>query len=84
MTVLGVVGAGTMGAGIAQLSAAAGFRTLLHDPVPVPLGIAIWGLAGFGVGLSYAPLSVTMRTNSPVAERGLSGTATRRARSTAK
>ena len=32
MTVLGVVGAGTMGAGIAQLGAAAGMRTLLHDP----------------------------------------------------
>ncbi|HEV7845214.1 MAG TPA: 3-hydroxyacyl-CoA dehydrogenase NAD-binding domain-containing protein [Thermoleophilaceae bacterium] len=29
---LGVVGAGTMGAGIAQLAAAAGMRTLLHDP----------------------------------------------------
>jgi 3-hydroxybutyryl-CoA dehydrogenase len=34
VTVLGVVGAGTMGAGIAQLGAAAGMRTLLHDPVP--------------------------------------------------
>ena len=33
MTTLGVVGAGTMGAGIAQLGAAAGMRTLLHDPV---------------------------------------------------
>jgi 3-hydroxybutyryl-CoA dehydrogenase len=31
---LGVVGAGTMGAGIAQLGCAAGMRTLLHDPVP--------------------------------------------------
>jgi 3-hydroxybutyryl-CoA dehydrogenase len=30
--VIGVVGAGTMGAGIAQLAAAAGARTLLHDP----------------------------------------------------
>jgi 3-hydroxybutyryl-CoA dehydrogenase len=30
---IGVVGAGTMGAGIAQLGAAAGMRTLLHDPV---------------------------------------------------
>jgi 3-hydroxybutyryl-CoA dehydrogenase len=30
---LGVVGAGTMGAGIAQLGAAAGMRTLLYDPV---------------------------------------------------
>jgi 3-hydroxybutyryl-CoA dehydrogenase len=30
---LGVVGAGTMGAGIAQLSCLAGLETLLHDPV---------------------------------------------------
>ena len=37
MTVLGVVGAGTMGAGIAQLGAAAGMRTLLHDPEPQAL-----------------------------------------------
>jgi 3-hydroxybutyryl-CoA dehydrogenase len=32
-SVLGVVGAGTMGAGIAQLGAAAGIETRLHDPV---------------------------------------------------
>jgi 3-hydroxybutyryl-CoA dehydrogenase len=32
--VIGVVGAGTMGAGIAQLAAATGARTLLHDPMP--------------------------------------------------
>ncbi|HET8820842.1 MAG TPA: 3-hydroxyacyl-CoA dehydrogenase NAD-binding domain-containing protein [Thermoleophilaceae bacterium] len=37
MTTIGVVGAGTMGAGIAQLAAAAAFRTLLHDPVPEAL-----------------------------------------------
>jgi 3-hydroxybutyryl-CoA dehydrogenase len=36
--VIGVVGAGTMGAGIAQLAAATGARTLLHDPVPDALG----------------------------------------------
>src|SRR4051794_37351106 len=35
--VVGVVGAGTMGAGIAQLAATAGARTLLHDPVPEAL-----------------------------------------------
>jgi 3-hydroxybutyryl-CoA dehydrogenase len=34
---LGVVGAGTMGAGIAQLGAGAGMRTLLHDPMPEAL-----------------------------------------------
>jgi 3-hydroxybutyryl-CoA dehydrogenase len=37
VTVLGVVGAGTMGAGIAQLGCAAGMRTVLHDPVPEAL-----------------------------------------------
>ena len=31
---LGVVGAGTMGAGIAQLGCLAGLETLVHDPVP--------------------------------------------------
>jgi 3-hydroxybutyryl-CoA dehydrogenase len=31
--VIGVVGAGTMGSGIAQLAARAGARTLLHDPL---------------------------------------------------
>jgi 3-hydroxybutyryl-CoA dehydrogenase len=35
--VIGVVGAGTMGAGIAQLACLAGSRTLLHDPVPEAL-----------------------------------------------
>ena len=37
MTVLGVVGAGTMCAGIAQLGAAAWMLTLMHDPVPEAL-----------------------------------------------
>ncbi len=32
--VIGVVGAGTMGSGIAQLACRAGARTLLYDPVP--------------------------------------------------
>jgi 3-hydroxybutyryl-CoA dehydrogenase len=35
--VIGVIGAGTMGAGIAQLAARAGARTLLHDPIPAAL-----------------------------------------------
>ncbi|MBV9197012.1 MAG: hypothetical protein JO168_22985 [Solirubrobacterales bacterium] len=34
---IGVAGAGTMGAGIAQLSCLSGARTLLHDPVPEAL-----------------------------------------------
>jgi 3-hydroxybutyryl-CoA dehydrogenase len=35
--VIGVVGAGTMGAGIAQLAARSGARTLLYDPIPEAL-----------------------------------------------
>jgi 3-hydroxybutyryl-CoA dehydrogenase len=35
--VIGVLGAGTMGAGIAQLACASGARTLLHDPIPEAL-----------------------------------------------
>ena len=64
---LGVVGAGTMGAGIAQLGPAAGMRTLLHDPVPEALerglesargGLAKWaekGRADAGAGELLQP-----------------------------
>ncbi len=34
---VGVIGAGTMGAGIAQLACLAGFDTFLHDPFPEAL-----------------------------------------------
>jgi 3-hydroxybutyryl-CoA dehydrogenase len=34
---VGVVGAGTMGAGIAQVAALGGYETRLHDPVPAAL-----------------------------------------------
>jgi 3-hydroxybutyryl-CoA dehydrogenase len=46
--VIGVAGAGTMGAGIAQLAAAAGARTLLFDPKAEALRR---GLAGVADGL---------------------------------
>ncbi|HST41027.1 MAG TPA: 3-hydroxyacyl-CoA dehydrogenase NAD-binding domain-containing protein [Conexibacter sp.] len=45
---IGVIGAGTMGAGIAQLAAQAGARTLLHDPIPQALER---GLASIAAGL---------------------------------
>ena len=48
MSRLGVVGAGTMGVGIAQLGCAAGMRTVLHDPVPEALE---HGAAGVRRGL---------------------------------
>jgi 3-hydroxybutyryl-CoA dehydrogenase len=38
---VGVVGAGTMGAGIAQVAALGGYETRLHDPVPEALDTGI-------------------------------------------
>ncbi len=66
---LGVVGAGTMGAGIAQLGAAAGMRTLLYDPVDEALergsfavrrGLAKWvekGRAGEDAAARLEPVA---------------------------
>ena len=42
--VIGVVGAGTMGAGIAQLACQSGARTLLHDPFPEALERGLEGI----------------------------------------
>ena len=47
--VLGVVGAGTMGSGIAQLGCAAGLRTVLHDPDRDAL---VQGVEGVNAGLA--------------------------------
>jgi 3-hydroxybutyryl-CoA dehydrogenase len=44
--VVGVVGAGTMGAGIAQLAAQAGARTLLYDALPEALSAGVEKLEG--------------------------------------
>jgi 3-hydroxybutyryl-CoA dehydrogenase len=51
--VIGVVGAGTMGAGIAQLATRAGARTLLHDPVPDALARGVEKIAD-GLGKEAA------------------------------
>src|SRR5882762_12040693 len=40
-SVIGVLGAGTMGAGIAQLAARSGARTLLHDPIAEALASGV-------------------------------------------
>ena len=43
---VGIVGAGTMGAGIAQVAALGGYDTRLHDPVPAALETGIERLRG--------------------------------------
>ncbi|HKI66333.1 MAG TPA: 3-hydroxyacyl-CoA dehydrogenase NAD-binding domain-containing protein [Solirubrobacterales bacterium] len=49
---VGVVGAGTMGAGIAQIAALGGYETLLHDPMPEALETGVERLrAALGKGV---------------------------------
>ncbi len=38
----------------------AGFALVLVPAVPVAMGLAAWTVAGFGMGLAYAPLSLTV------------------------
>jgi 3-hydroxyacyl-CoA dehydrogenase len=67
-SVIGVLGAGTMGAGIAQLAARTGARTLLFDPIPEALerGIA---RAREGLGKEAAKGRMTPERAGTAAER---------------
>jgi MFS family permease len=46
------------------------FAAVLSPNVPVAYGIAIWGLAGLGMGLSYSPLSLTVLAHAPPGGQG--------------
>jgi MFS family permease len=37
-----------------------GLILVLAPSVPLAIAVGVWGVAGFGMGLAYAPLSVTM------------------------
>ena len=46
--------------GIIILAGIAGMVVVLHRAVPVAEGLAAWTVAGLGMGLAYAPLSLMM------------------------
>ena len=90
---LGVVGAGTMGAGIAQLGCAAGMQTTLHDPLPGALdhglervrgGLAKWvekGRADTDAARLLSPRGVARAARGLRArDRGRAGAARAQAR----
>jgi MFS family permease len=47
-----------------------GFAAVLSPQVPVVVGMVTWGIAGFGMGLAYSPLSLTVLAEAPLAEQG--------------
>ena len=64
---LGVAGAGTMGAGIAQVACTGGFETYLHDPFPAALER---GLSAVRAGLEKAiELAEVVARRPPIAVR---------------
>jgi MFS family permease len=49
--------------------------TLLISAVPLPVGIAGWGLAGFGIGLAYSPIAALVLAASPPERKGAASVA---------
>jgi MFS family permease len=47
-----------------------GFMAVLSPSVPLALGIVAWTVAGFGMGLSYSPLSLTTLREAPSGGEG--------------
>lgn len=47
-----------------------GFATILSPDVPLVVGVAMWGVAGFGMGLSYSTLSLVVLREAALAEQG--------------
>ncbi len=55
---------------IAIILGIAGTASALWPPVPVVFAIASWSVAGFGMGLAYAPLSLMMLRESQAGREG--------------
>jgi MFS family permease len=47
-----------------------GFAAVLSPDVPVVVGMVTWGIAGFGMGLAYSPLSLTVLAEARLEEQG--------------
>lgn len=57
--------------GLAVLLAGVGGAALfLWDAVPLAAALVVWALAGFGIGLAYAPISVTVLREAPPGRTG--------------
>jgi MFS family permease len=52
------------------LAGIAGMVLVLQPAVPVAVGLAAWTVAGLGMGLAYAPLSLMMLQKAPPGQEG--------------
>jgi MFS family permease len=52
------------------LAGIAGMVLVLRPAVPVAVGLAAWTVAGLGMGLAYAPLSLMMLREAPAGREG--------------
>jgi len=52
------------------LAGIAGMALVLQPSVPVAVGLAAWTVAGLGMGLAYAPLSLMMLQKAPSGQEG--------------
>jgi MFS family permease len=52
------------------LAGIGGAALFLWNGVPLPVGIAVWALAGFGIGLAYSPVSLTVLREAPPGRTG--------------
>ena len=52
------------------LAGIAGMALILQPAVPVAAGIAAWTVAGLGMGLAYAPISLMMLKQAPPGQEG--------------
>ncbi|MGH3288613.1 MAG: MFS transporter, partial [Streptosporangiaceae bacterium] len=52
------------------LAGIAGMALVLEPDVPVAVGLAAWTVAGLGMGLAYAPISLMMLQKAPPGQEG--------------
>ncbi|MGE5137130.1 MAG: MFS transporter [Gemmatimonadota bacterium] len=52
------------------LAGVAGMALVLHPAVPWAVGLAAWSVAGLGMGLAYAPISLMMLRQAPPGGEG--------------
>ena len=60
-----------VGCGVAIIGVGLAAMALVLLPItPIGVGIAAWTVAGFGIGLSYAPISLLMLREAPAGREG--------------